>query len=67
MLLGVPGIIFNAAEPIPDFFQELSTELPQLAQVVLFFIVFSIFKNKALNEFVSGVQCDVNTYFESEF
>ena len=27
--LGVPGIILNAAEPIPDFFQELSTELPQ--------------------------------------
>ena len=31
--LGVPETIFHAAEPIPDFFQEFSTELPQLAQV----------------------------------
>ena len=31
--LGVPEIIFNAAEPIPDFFQELSTKLPQPARV----------------------------------
>ena len=38
MSLGVPGIIFNAAEPITDFFQELSTELPQLAQVTKMFV-----------------------------
>ena len=31
---GIPGIIYNAAEPIPDFFQELSTKLPQPAQSV---------------------------------
>ena len=31
--LGVPGIILNAAEPFPDFFQELSTVLPHLAQL----------------------------------
>ena len=30
---GVPGIICNAVQPIPDILQELSTELPRLAQV----------------------------------
>ena len=30
--LGIPEIIFNAAQPNPDFFQEFNTELLQLSK-----------------------------------
>ena len=56
MSLRVPGIIFHPAETIPDCLQELSTELPLLAQVV----------KQGVNKNVGGVECDVSTYIASE-
>ena len=48
--MGVPEIIFNAAEPIPDFFQELSTELPQLAQAPNLFLLNSLFDSRIFKQ-----------------
>ena len=65
--LGVPGIILNSAEPIPEFLQELSTELPQLAQVLIVVnLIFLFFKRKNSFKNKGRVECDVNTYFRNK-